>query len=48
MNWQRWRDGYGASYCYFEAHKGKNVSDTIGSIVKCAFIKAIIKENEGF
>ena len=27
--------------------KAKNVPDTIGSIVKCAFLKAIAKENEG-
>ena len=35
------------TYSYFEAHEGKNVSDTTGSIVKCAFLKAIAKENEG-
>ena len=34
-------------FCYFEAHEGKNTSDTIGSIVKCAFLKGIAKENEG-
>ena len=32
---------------FFEAHEGKNVSDTIGSIVKCAFIRGIQKNDEG-
>ena len=36
-----------ASFSYFEAHEGKNTSDTIGSIVKCAFLKGIAKENRG-
>ncbi len=25
------------TWCYFEAHEGKNISDTVGSIVKMAF-----------
>ena len=28
-----------ASFDYFEANEGKNVSDTIGSIVKCAYVR---------
>ena len=36
-----------ASFSYFEAHEGKNTSDTIGSIVKCAFLKGIAKDNQG-
>ena len=36
-----------ASFCYFEAHKGKNTSDTIGLIINCAFLKDVAKENEG-
>lgn len=36
-----------ASFCYFEAHEGKNVSDTIRSIVKCAFMKEINTFNKG-
>lgn len=32
---------------YFEANEGKNISDTIGSIVKCAFQRGIAKHNEG-
>ena len=36
-----------ASFCYFEAHEGKNISDTIGSIVKCAFIRRMNKFDQG-
>ena len=36
-----------SSFCYFEAHEGKNVSDTIGSIIKCAFTKEMNTFNEG-
>ena len=36
-----------ASLSYFEAHEGKNASDTIGSIVKCTFLKGIANENQG-
>ena len=36
-----------ASSSYFEANKGKNTSDTIGSIVKCAFVKGTAKANQG-
>lgn len=35
------------SFCYFEAHEGKNVSDTIGSIIKCAFTKEMNTYNQG-
>ena len=35
------------SFEYFEANEGKNVSDSIGSIVKCAFQRGITKQNEG-
>ena len=27
---------------YYESHEGKNISDTIGSIVKCAFLRGVI------
>ena len=30
------------SWEYFEAHEGKNTSDTLGSIVKCAFPRALV------
>lgn len=36
-----------SSWGCFEAHEGKNSSDSIGSIVKCAFLKAIADHNEG-
>ena len=36
-----------ASFDFFEAHEGKNVSDTIGSIVKCAFVRAMHKNEQG-
>lgn len=36
-----------ASFEYFEANEGKNVSDSIGSIVKCAFQRGISKLDEG-
>ena len=35
------------SFQYFEANEGKNISDSIGSIVKCAFQRGIMKRNEG-
>ena len=35
------------SFQYFEANEGKNLSDSIGSIVKCAFQWGIMKNNEG-
>ena len=31
-----------SSWEYFEAHEGKNTSDTIGSLIKCAFLRAIV------
>ena len=31
------------SFDFFEAHEGKSVSDTIGSIVKCAFLRGVHK-----
>ena len=36
-----------ASFLYFEANEGKNTSNTIGSIVKCAFLKGITKVDQG-
>lgn len=36
-----------AGWSFFEAHEGKNTSDTIGSIVKCAFLKAVADQNQG-
>ena len=35
------------SFDYFEAHEGKNISDSIGSIVKCAFQRSIAKSDQG-
>ena len=35
------------SYNRFEANEGKSISDTLGSIIKCAFNRAIKKEDEG-
>ena len=35
------------SFQYFEANECKNISDSIGSIVNCAFQRGIIKCNEG-
>ena len=35
------------SFQYFVANKGKDISDSIGFIVKCAFQRGIIKRNEG-
>ena len=35
------------SYDLFEANEGKNTSDTIGSIVKCAFLRAMYQKDEG-
>ena len=35
------------SYDLFEAHEGKNTSDTIGSIVKCAFLRGMYTTDEG-
>ena len=35
------------SYDLLEAHEGKNTSDTIGSIVKCAFIRGMCSRDEG-
>lgn len=32
---------------YFEANEGKSVSDTIGSVVKCAFVRAMYKQDQG-
>ena len=37
----------GVSFEYFEAHDGKNTSDTIGSLVKGAFLRGMAQENEG-
>ena len=35
------------SYDRFEANDGKSVSDTLGSISKCAFQRGIVKSDEG-
>ena len=35
------------SYDRFEANEGKSVSDTLGSISKCAFQRGIVKKNGG-
>ena len=35
------------SFDYFEANEGKNISDSIGSIVKCAFQRGIAKSEQG-
>lgn len=35
------------SYDRFEAHEGKSISDTLGSIAKCCFKRAIFKNPEG-
>ena len=35
------------SYNRFDVNEGKSISDTLGSIVKCAFNRAIVKEDEG-
>ena len=36
-----------ASFDYFEANEGKNVSDTIGSIDKCAYVRCMHKHEQG-
>ena len=37
-----------ASFHYFEANEGKNISDAVGSIAKCAFMRAVARgEVEG-
>ena len=33
-----------ASFHYFEANEGKNISDAVGSIAKCAFMRAVSRE----
>ena len=35
------------SYDLFEANEGENTSDTIGSIVKCAFLRGMYSKDEG-
>jgi hypothetical protein len=35
------------AYHYYEAHEGKNVSDSIGSIVKCAYLRAMANSDLG-
>ena len=34
------------TYAYYEANEGKNISDTIGSIVKCAFLRGQLKTGD--
>ena len=36
-----------ATFNFFESHEGKSTSDTIGSIIKCAFIRATFKSEQG-
>ena len=36
-----------AWFNFFESNEGKNTSDSIGSIVKCAFLRAILKSQGG-
>ena len=36
-----------ASFNFFESHEGKSISDSIGSIVKCAFIRGAMKCEQG-
>ena len=35
------------SYDRFEANEGKSVSDSLGSISKCAFLRGVVKKDEG-
>ena len=35
------------SYNRFEANEGKSISDTLGSICKCAFNRGLLKNDEG-
>ena len=35
------------SYNKFEANEDKSISDTLGSIIKCAFNQALVHEDEG-
>ena len=32
---------------FFESHEGKSISDSIGSIVKCVFIREMLKNEQG-
>ena len=36
-----------ASFDYFETNEGKNISDTIGSIVKCTYLRGMLKQEQG-
>ena len=37
------------SFCYFEAHEGKNLSDAIGGLVKQSFMRGVGRTaNDGF
>ena len=36
-----------ASFDFFEANEGKNISDTVGSIVKCGYVRAMHKHEQG-
>ena len=36
-----------ASYDYFEANEGKNISETIGPIIKCAYVCAMLRHKQG-
>ena len=36
-----------ASFNFFESHEGKSISDSIGSIVKCAFVRGMMQNQEG-
>ena len=35
------------TFNFFESHEGKSTSDSIGSIVKCAFIRGMLKNEQG-
>ena len=36
-----------ASFNYFEGNEGKNISDTVISIVKCAYLRDMLKHEQG-
>ena len=36
-----------ATFNFFESHEGKITSDSIGSIVKCAFVRGVLKYEQG-
>ena len=34
------------TFNFFESHEGKNTSDSIGSIVKCSYIRGMLKSDQ--